>query len=255
MLTGILQNLFNKMGYTIVRTTDAVSYLASPLDMEKEFMDIYHRCKDFTMTSIERMYSLYKGTEYVVRHNIPGDIVECGVWKGGSAMVCALTSLHLNEKGRTIYLYDTFEGMSEPTDKDVETSSGDLAWEQWNDFRIRNDKWAYAPIEEVRKNMYSTGYPREKLVFVRGRVEDTIPATVPESISLLRLDTDWYESTYHELCHLFPRLSAHGVIVLDDYGHWKGAREAADKYFRENAVQILLSRIDYTARIGIKVKV
>jgi hypothetical protein len=85
-----------------------------------------------------------------------------------------------------------------------------------------------------------------------GKVEDTIPADIPEKIALLRLDTDWYESTKHELIHLFPRLQKGGVLIIDDYGFWKGARKAVDEYFAENNIQILLNRIDDTGRMAIK---
>ena len=114
------------------------------------------------------------------------------------------------------------------------------------------NKWALAPLNEVTANMQDTGYVRENLVFVQGKVEETMPKVLPGRISLLRLDTDWYESTYHELVHLFPLLSPRGVIILDDYGHFRGAKEAVDKYFEENNVKILLNRIDYTGRIGVK---
>ena len=79
--------------------------------------------------------------------------------------------------------------------------------------------------------------------FVRGKVEDTIPKNMPEKIALLRLDTDWYESTYHELKYLFPLLSKNGVLIIDDYGHWKGAKKAVDQYFGENNIQIFLKKI------------
>ncbi|MFX1257024.1 MAG: TylF/MycF/NovP-related O-methyltransferase [Promethearchaeota archaeon] len=100
--------------------------------------------------------------------------------------------------------------------------------------------------------MALTGYPKESVVYIKGKVENTIPNMIPEKISLLRLDTDWYNSTYHELKHLYPILSQKGIIIIDDYGHWKGARKATDNYFKENNVQILLNRIDYKGRLGIK---
>jgi len=115
------------------------------------------------------------------------------------------------------------------------------------------NEWCYSPLEEVQKNLYSTNYPKEKITFIKGKVEETIPNIIPEKISILRLDTDWYESTYHELMHLFPRLSKGGVLIIDDYGHWKGSREAVDKYLKENEISMLLNRIDYTGRIGVKV--
>jgi hypothetical protein len=104
----------------------------------------------------------------------------------------------------------------------------------------------------VRNNVCGTGYPREKLHFVVGKVEDTIPATMPRKIALLRLDTDWYDSTKHELSHLFPLLRPQGVLIVDDYGHWQGARKAVDEYFAAHQTGILLHRIDYTGRIAVK---
>ena len=112
--------------------------------------------------------------------------------------------------------------------------------------------WSFSPIEETRRNVLSTGYSPDRVHFVKGPVEQTIPANAPETIALLRLDTDFYESTRHELIHLFPRLVPGGVLIIDDYGHWEGARQAVDEYFKENKIRMLLNRVDYTGRIGVK---
>lgn len=245
MLYGILQKIFKAAGYEITP-------ISLPPDMENQFKAIYKECKEYTMTSIERMYALYKATQYIVEHNIPGDIVECGVWKGGSSMLCALTLKTMGDTQKNIYMYDTYSGMSAPTEKDI-NFMGVAAKNKWRESQLDDyNEWDFAPLDEVKRNMSSTGYPQENIQFIKGKVEDTIPATIPENISLLRLDTDWYESTYHELCYLFPRLSQYGVIIIDDYGHWRGAQEAVDKYVQENTIKILLNRIDYTGRIGIK---
>ena len=105
----------------------------------------------------------------------------------------------------------------------------------------------------MKNNLYSTGYPKDKLIFVKGKVEDTIPGTLPEKIAILRLDTDWYESTYHELLHLYPLLSEKGFLIIDDYGYWQGAREAVEQYFKENNIKMFMNRLDMSARAGIKV--
>ncbi len=223
-----------------------------PPDLEKDFIQIYEKCKDFSLTSLQRLYSLYTATNYISKHNIPGDIVECGVWKGGSMMLCALTLLKLKDTGRKIYLYDTFEGMTEPSDYDIRVYDNFLAKIKYDKFKRKGIKWDYASLNEVKKNLISTGYPKMNLVFIKGKVEETIPQIVPEKISILRLDTDWYESTYHELHHLFPILSKKGILILDDYGHWKGAKEATDRYLKENNIKILLNRIDKTGRIAVK---
>lgn len=251
MLKEILKNILNTMGYNIVRCPNRMPF---PVDIiEKDFIDIYKKCRPYTLTTAERMYSLYKAVEYTVKHKIIGDMVECGVWKGGSSMLMAYTLLKMNEMKRKIYLYDTYEGMSKPSDFDISTNCDTSAVKKWTDHQREKTKWLYASLEEVRNNLFSTGYPKEKLIFVKGKVEETIPNIVPDKISILRLDTDWFESTYHELCYLFSKLAVNGVIIIDDYGNWKGARQAVDKYFEENRTKILLNRIDYTGRIAIKV--
>jgi hypothetical protein len=105
-------------------------------------------------------------------------------------------------------------------------------------------------MEDVRANLLSTGYPAEKIHLIKGKVEDTIPGTLPRGLSILRLDTDWYESTRHELIHLYPLLHPKGVLIIDDYGDWQGAKKAVDEYFKES--EIFLHRIDRTGRIAIK---
>lgn len=214
---------------------------------------IMERVKPYTMTSDQRLAALCDAIEYVVHRGIPGSIVECGVWKGGSSMAAAECLSSLDDTGRDIYLYDTFEGMSEPTEADKEIDSGKSAGEMMASSTREDLVWAYSSLEEVKKNLSTVRYPQNKIHFVKGKVEDTIPATIPDQIALLRLDTDWYESTKHELEHLFPLLSPGGVLIIDDYGHWDGARRAVDEYFSASGRRVLLSRIDYTGRMTLKV--
>jgi hypothetical protein len=239
-------NPFKIFGQNIVKDD------SSP-DMDAGFKRIYEVTKKLTMTSVERMYSMYKATEYVINANIAGDIVECGVWKGGSSMIAALTMQKLHNFKKKIYLYDTYAGMTEPTKFDKSLDNDDLVYDYWKNNKSGDiNKWCYLSPDEVKANLYRTGFPKNKLVFVEGDVEETIPKITPRKISLLRLDTDWYKSTYHELNCLYPLITQDGVLILDDYGHWRGARMATDRYFRENKINILLNRIDYTGRIAIK---
>jgi O-methyltransferase len=204
-----------------------------------------------TMTSPERTYALRNAVRYVHRTRRPGAIVECGVWKGGSMMSVARTLLELGAGDRELYLFDTFEGMSEPTDKDKMYTGQDAA--MLLEGRDKEERlWAYASLEDVRRAVLGVGYDAERIHFVKGKVEDTLPDAAPEQIALLRLDTDWYESTLHELVHLYPRLVPGGVLIIDDYGHWQGARQAVDEYMAEHEMPLLLNRVDYTARIAVK---
>ncbi|MBA2506078.1 MAG: class I SAM-dependent methyltransferase [Thermoleophilaceae bacterium] len=198
------------------------------------------------MTSLERMYAFCQAVRYVESARIPGDIVECGVWRGGSMMLAARTLIEVGNADRHLWLYDTFEGMTEPTDRDV-SFTGSSATELW---QVRKS-WCESPIDEVWTNMASTGFPSDRLELVKGKVEDTIPGRVPREIAVLRLDTDWYESTYHELRHLVPLMRAGSVLIVDDYGHWHGHREAIDKYLAEAKIPMLLQRTDHAGRMGI----
>lgn len=222
-------------------------------DLDPAFLPILRRCQPATMTSTERLYALYKAVEYLSIAQVAGDFVECGVWRGGSMMCAALTLLQAEDTSRRLYLYDTFEGMVPPGTADVDFT-GQAATAQLSAEQRTEDSyiWAYATLGAVRQNMASTGYPEDRISYVRGSVEQTIPGTVPDKIALLRLDTDWYASTRHELDYLFPRLVRGGVLIIDDYGHWQGARRAVDEYFAASDVKVLLNRIDYTGRIGVR---
>lgn len=218
------------------------------------FIQLYEKCKPYTMTSVERMYVLYKAVHYVLDNHIPGDFIECGVWKGGSSMMMALTLLERNIADRNIFLYDTFEGMSAPTENDFtftgETAETLLATQK----KEKSDSvWCFSPMDEVKNNISHAGYPGNMLHFVKGKVEDTLQHTKPETIALLRLDTDWYDSTKIELEVLYPRLSNKGILIIDDFGHWEGAKKAVVEYFSTTAYKPLLQRIDETGRICIKI--
>jgi O-methyltransferase len=221
-------------------------------DVDAGVVAIFNKVKPYTMTSPERVIGLCDAVRYVTTNGIEGAIVECGVWRGGSSMAAALMLAALGAADRDLYLFDTFEGMSEPGELDRRARDAAPA-DQLLARSAKGDKvWAYSPLDEVRKNLASTGYPIERVTFVQGKVEDTIPGHAPDKIALLRLDTDWYESTRHELEHLFPRLVPGGVLIIDDYGAWEGARRAVDEYIAGNRITLLLNRIDETGRVGVK---
>jgi hypothetical protein len=187
---------------------------------------------------------------YVVRHQIPGDIVECGVWRGGSMMAVAKTLIEMGDTDRHLHLYDTFEGMSEPTEHD-RRQDGRSATDMLSAADRSSPIWAYASLEDVQQAMRESEYPADRIHYYKGKVEDTIPGSIPDQISILRLDTDWYESTKHELKHLWPRLVPGGVLLIDDYGWWEGARRAVDEWQEETRAQVLLLRMD-EGRVAVK---
>ncbi|MFI6694887.1 TylF/MycF/NovP-related O-methyltransferase [Streptomyces sp. NPDC050433] len=223
---------------------------ALPADYDDEAKEIIRAVKPYTMTSPERLNAFILATRHVVRHNIPGDIVECGVWRGGSMQACAKTLLSLGETDRGLHLFDTFEGMPPPTAEDLRRdgkSAEQLLAAQGKDRPI----WAIASLEDVQAGFEQVPYPGERVHYVQGMVEDTVPQQAPEQISILRLDTDWYASTKHELEFLYPRLVSGGVLLIDDYGYWQGSRQAVDEFLEKTGERLLMLRMD-EGRIAVK---
>ncbi len=232
------------------RMSDLTKALDNRPDISKEDAEIIVRASPYTMTSLERLSALIDAVRFVSRQQIPGAIVECGVWRGGSMVAAAMTLLAEADTCRDLYLYDTYSGMSEPDDERDQSYDGISAKSQLSAETKGTGIWCEASLDDVMQNLVSTGYPEDKLNFIEGKVEDTIPTVTPIRIALLRLDTDWYESTMHELRYLYPLISKNGILIIDDYGHWKGAREACDEYFSRCSNPPFLMRIDYTGRIA-----
>jgi O-methyltransferase len=222
-----------------------------PIDFDGTDAELCRRVAPYTMTTPPRVYALARAVEYVTARRIPGAIVECGVWRGGSMMAIALTLLRLGVTDRQLYLFDTFSGMTPPGEEDVK-HTGERAADMLATSSRDSDDWAVASLDDVKAAVLGVGYPEERIHFVQGPVEATLPARAPGEIALLRLDTDWYASTKHSLVHLYPQLSPGGVLIVDDYAYWQGARQAVDEYIAENDLPLLLNRIDYTARIAVK---
>lgn len=234
------------------------------IDLDESSRSIIRTVDPYTLTSGERVAALCTSVDYIVDHDIPGAFVECGVWRGGSLMAMLL---RLRERGitdRDVFGFDVWRGMGpsgfpyQPTDEDV-LFNGTSVQSSMNPGRI--SKVFYEQImprfthfkpsrDDVFALLTSTGYPPERIHLVAGPVEDTLPANAPETIALLRLDTDLYESTRHELEHLYPRIPVGGVLAIDDYGYFKGVRKAVDEYFKGH--RILLHRDGPSVRFAIK---
>jgi hypothetical protein len=233
------QPFWHKLVHARIRSKLFYSY---PVDFSPDEIALYERVAPYTLTGVERVVTLRRAIEYVIHNDIHGAFVECGVWRGGNLIAMA-EGVH----GRPVFGYDTFSGMPPATEEDVS---------QWGEHAdsmaprmLVNGQWSGASIDEVRAALNGLA---GRVTLVVGRVEDTIPAQAPDTIALLRLDTDFYESTRHELTHLYPRLASGGVLIIDDYEYWRGARKAVDEYFAGLKPRPFLGRIDSTARIAIK---
>jgi O-methyltransferase len=252
--TAVNKALTRTVGYKIVRAGAVPASRATaptyPVDWDEVAKPILRAANPYTMTRAEKRYALYLATRYITRYAIPGAVVECGVWRGGSMHVVARTLLSIGDPNRELYLFDTFEGMTPPTDKDV-TYDGravaDLLAQRPKTSKI----WAIASLEDVQEGMATVGYPAERIHYVKGPVEQTLPDAAPEQTALLRLDTDWYESTRHELHTLYDRLAPGGVLIVDDYGSYQGSRQAVDEFIEETGARLLLVPIG-PGRIAVK---
>jgi hypothetical protein len=200
------------------------------------------------MTSPERMVNLSRAVDYLVSSQIEGDIVECGVWKGGSMMLIAKRLDRHGLKNKKLFLFDTFEGMSTPGSEDISMLNHETAKDLLDKSnKLHGDNvWCNSSLEEVRTNLSTIEYPQNQIFYIKGKVEDTLPHDSIQNICLLRLDTDWYESTRHELETLYDRLVIGGILIIDDYG--LRSRKAVDESQAKS-----FNRMDYR-RIFIKTK-
>lgn len=231
----------------------SVTRLPSPDGWPAAFRGRHHEIleavRPYTMSTPESVGALVDALRYLSDNRIPGAIVECGVWRGGFMMAAATVLRELGDE-RELHLFDTFSGMTKPTSEDVDYK-GVPASRQF-ELAAKSDvvDWCLADVEDVRANLASTGYPASKCHFVRGDVLRTLPDAAPGEIALLHLDTDWYESTLHELQHCYPRLSPGGILIVDDYGHWSGCRKAVDEYLGSSGQ--FLCPLDYSAVLTVK---
>tara|TARA_B100001093_G_scaffold114764_1_gene107102 strand:- start:1956 stop:2732 length:777 start_codon:yes stop_codon:yes gene_type:complete len=252
----LFKSLFKKINYDLIkiRPFDLSKNFPETSEFEKELFNI---CSNYSMTSHDRMFSLMKSLEYVIQNNVEGDLVECGVWKGGNLIVFQkyVEKFNLNKK---IFAYDTFEGMSQPDeiDKTFEGESASIQLdklEKKNVDRKKNILIADCSLEEV-KNNFEKNTNKNNLICIKGKVEDTLlkDENLPKKISILRLDTDWYSSTKKELEILYPLLEKNGILLIDDYGYWQGAKKAVDEFFKDKKVTMF--KIDFTGRMIINSK-
>lgn len=250
MLGRLINWFLGKKGYRLAPVAAAF-----PIEFDDDDRRLVGSVMDrrLSMTSPERLFTTLMAARHVCAEGIPGDFVECGVWRGGNSLIAADVFRRL-DPGRKVHLFDTFAGMTAPTEHDVDRA-GRQVFEKFESMsREGHNDWCYASLEEVMANFSALGLA-EWAEFVKGDILETLrrPQTLPDRIGILRLDTDWYESTKLELEVLYPRLQVGGVLIIDDYGHWGGARKAVDEYFADRP-QPFLAYTDYTGRVGVKVR-
>lgn len=249
ILKTTLKKLFWHFGYTISEKVE--QDLAVELENIDYDLIYYVLDSGYSMTNLPRMINTLKSCRYAVENNIPGDFLEVGVWRGGNGILARKIFEILNSE-KKVWMFDTFEGMTAPTGVDVIAKTKISAQSKYS--KVQNN-WCFASLEDVKNNCLDSQLDLKFFKFIKGDVLETllIDENIPDSICVLRLDTDWYESTRLELEILYPLLSKHGVLIVDDYGHWEGARKAVDEYFLKSSFKPLLNVVDYSCRSLIKV--
>lgn len=203
--------------------------------------------RPYTKSPFPRMEAMVEAVERIDRTGIAGDVVECGVWMGGNIILARKLSPQ-----RVCWLYDTFAGMTLPTVLDVNRRGGTAVY-----FRAKHKaergNWMAVSADDVKENLKKFDvFDEEKTKFVVGDVVDTlrVSTNLPERIALLRLDTDFHASTKAELKVLYPLLAPGGILVVDDFGHWLGARKAVNDYFGEAMPEYTMA--DYSCLVMVK---
>jgi len=254
-MINILKNIFIYIKFKIFYFLENISF-QFPLDSEKKVLNFINIAKKYSMSGSRRMYFLSQCIEYVHKKSLPGDFVECGVWKGGNIILLKNLMTNYKIKKKQIYAYDTFEGMTKPTaiDKDIrfkKEKASDLMKKNLKDYNTHNIH-SYYPVDKVRENIFNNCKDIKNIKLIKGDVLKTLLVNdnIPNKISILRLDTDWYKSTKIELEILFPKLVKNGVLIIDDYGDYLGCKKAVDEYFKNKKFNIF--KIDSGARMLIK---
>jgi len=206
-----------------------------------EFQQLFSAVRPYTMLSEARLFSLYSRAKQICLDDIPGNFVECGTWKGGSAALLAFVSKHYSLRPRLLYAFDTFAGMPEP--RDMDKHQGIPA----NDTGLGVGTLK-APILEGLAQICQALDVREIVVPVQGLFAQTLPQYQSQisNIALLHADGDWYESTMDILNNLFEQVVNDGVIQIDDYGFWEGCRQAIHEFESSQGLSFGLRIIDDT---------
>jgi hypothetical protein len=255
-LKNFIRKPLKLLGYQILKIKhQSEVWFPNELAHEEKKIVSYVLENRLTMASFERVVSTALAVRYVIQNQIEGDFVECGVWRGGNSIIAAkLVKLH--ESKKKIWLYDTFTGMTEPNGQETDMYGANALhkFKTLPKDSTESQFWCISSIEEVKNAFSSLDLLSDNVHFVQGDVSKTLEdePKLPKKISVLRLDTDWYESTLKELEILYPRLEKNGILIIDDYGHWSGSRAAVEEYFSKLPNKPFLHPIDNTGRLAIK---
>ena len=230
ILKKTISKIFNRLGITVSlikkRGKETLSDYVDP-----RFPPLYKKYFDESMVAWQGMHDAFDAATYITESNIDGDVVECGVWRGGvSALMKDVIYANEGSSVRKFWLFDTFEGMTTPSKSDFKSGEDQKETLNMHKKSLRGDgtsNWCRGDLPDVKKTISKSIGGLDDVKFIKGKVEDTLRLkNIPSKIALLRLDTDFYESTKVELEVLLPKLTTRGILIIDDYGAWAGARKA-----------------------------
>lgn len=253
MLKKIIKKTLNILNYKIISKNNWNKRVENLIvEASQEDLEELDKVNDISLTSLPNKWSLLQSLNYIKNNNVEGDIVETGVFKGANLVLIKnfLDKSNLNKK---IYAYDTYAGQPQPSNLDFDLKGTNMI-DKFSDLKKKNIVPVYCSLEDVKSNIKKyCNNDLGKITFVKGKVEETLDdqSNIPKKISLLRLDTDFYDSIKKSLEVLYPRLVKGGVLIIDDYGHFKGAKIATDNFFKDEK-KIWMHRVDYTCRLMIK---
>ena len=219
------------------RTNSAVTQRLNFADLTRHDMNIVSFVLNSSMTMVggRALLATCAACKYATLNDVAGDFVECGVWRGGNA-IAAKMIFDAYGSNKKVWLFDTFAGMTQPSESDFNIASRQPAINKfYATQRNTHNEWCYASLADVKNNFVIAGADLTNVRFVVGDVLQTLAdqANLPQQIAVLRLDTDWYESSKIEMEVLYPLLSTNGVLLIDDYDNWAGQRKAIDEYFAQ----------------------
>lgn len=196
------------------------------------FIFVLRKAESYTMVKIKRLKKLYELSEEIKKEKIDGDIVECGVYNGGTAAIAAYH--HRKNPKKHVWLFDSFEGLPPPSENDSKKAI-DMYYKGW----CKGDT---AKVSEVFDKI---SFPKGQLHIIEGWFSDTFPKANIQKISLLHIDADLYDSVKLCLEKFYENVASGGYIVFDDYGSTKwGCKKAVDEFFKEKGVTIELKQAD-----------
>ena len=253
-ISETIKNFLNKFNFKIEHANSWYKRNEHRIaEISNDELKILKEITNLSMSTPANHWAIIQSLKHIKENDIKGDIVECGVWRGGNLILFKkiIDTLNLEKK---IFAFDTFQGMPMPSKEDFDLKDID-AGKIYQNYKNKDLKWCFSDIDEVKNNIskFFEDY-NKSFNFIKGKVEETLmyENNLPNKISLLRLDTDFYESTKKELEILYPRLNKGGVLIIDDYGHWKGSKKAVDEYFNIEKDFFWFHRIDYASRLLIK---